>query len=152
MRLADGGVGICMGSGIAGSGYLCRPGFGHFHQKYIKAMSIMFYLQNGGGAGALLSNYGLLMLMLVVIWLFFFRPQAKKQKAQAKFLEEMQKGDEVATASGLIGRINKIENGIITLQVDQKTFIRVTKSSVSKEMTEAIQKATATPTEAAKTS
>jgi len=86
------------------------------------------------------------MLMLVVIWLFFFRPQAKKQKAQARFIDDLQKGDEVATTSGLIGRINKIEEGIVTLQVDQKTFLRVTKSSVSKEMTDAIRKATTSST------
>jgi preprotein translocase subunit YajC len=107
-------------------------------------MHLLFYLQSSGGAGALLSNYGLLMLMLVVIWLFFFRPQAKKQKAQAKFIDDLQKGEEVVTTSGLIGRINKIDDGIITLQVDQKTFLRVTKSSVSKEMTDAIRKATVT--------
>jgi preprotein translocase subunit YajC len=106
-------------------------------------MHFLFYLQSGGGGiGSLLSNYGLLMLMLIVIWLFFFRPQAKKQKAQAKFIEELQKGDEVATTSGLIGRINKIDNGIVTLQIDQKTFVRVTKGSISKEMTEVVQKAT----------
>ncbi|HLF62218.1 MAG TPA: preprotein translocase subunit YajC [Saprospiraceae bacterium] len=107
---------------------------------------MLFYLQNGGGVGSLLSNYGLLMLMLVVIWLFFFRPQAKKQKAQAKFIEELQKGDEVATASGLIGRVNKLEDSIVTLQIDQKTFVRVTKGSVSKEMTEIVRKATAATT------
>jgi len=106
-------------------------------------MQLLFILQSSSGAASLLSNYGLLMIMLVVIWLFFFRPQAKKQKAQVKFMEELQKGDEVATASGLIGRINKIEDNIITLQVDQKTFIRVTKGSISKEMTEIVQKSTA---------
>lgn len=80
-------------------------------------MHILFYLQSGGGGvGSLLSNYGLLMIMLVVIWLFFFRPQAKKQKAQNKFIEELQKGDEVSTASGLIGRVNKIDDGIVTLE------------------------------------
>lgn len=109
-------------------------------------MQLLFYLQSGGGggAGALLSNYGLLMLMLVVIWLFFLRPQAKKQKAQAKFMESLQKGDEVATSSGIIGRINKIEDGIVHLQIDQKTFIRITKGSISKEMTDAIRKSSAT--------
>lgn len=91
------------------------------------------------------------MIMLVVIWLFFFRPQAKKQKAQNKFIEELQKGDEVSTASGLIGRVNKIEDGIVTLQVDQKTFIRVTKGSISKEMTDIIRKATASASGSAST-
>jgi preprotein translocase subunit YajC len=104
-------------------------------------MHYLFILQAGdSGVGALLSNYGLLMVMLIVIWLFFFRPQAKKQKAQATFVEEIQKGDEVATASGIIGRVNKIEDGIVTLQVDQKSFIRVTKGSISKEMTEIVRK------------
>ena len=79
----------------------------------------------------------------MVIWLFFFRPQAKKQKAQARFIDDLQKGDEVATTSGIIGRINKIDEGIVTLEVNQKTFLRVTKSSVSKEMTDAIRKASA---------
>ena len=103
-------------------------------------MQLLFSLQSSGGASGLLSNYGFLMLMLVVIWFFFLRPQAKKQKAQARFVEDMQKGDEVVTSSGMIGRINKIEDGVITLQVGEKTFIRVTKSSVSREMTDAFQK------------
>jgi preprotein translocase subunit YajC len=111
-------------------------------------MMNMFILQSGGGGVAsLLSNYGLLMLMLVVIWFFFLRPQAKKQKAQAKFIEDIEKGEEVATTSGIIGKVNKVEDGIVTLQVDQKTFIRVTKGSVSKEMTDAIRKASSSGSE-----
>lgn len=96
---------------------------------------------SGSGLLDFFSNYGLLMVMLIVIWLFFFRPQAKKQKAQAKFVEEMKKGDEVVTSSGLIGRINKIEDNIVTMDIGNKTFIRVLKSSVSREMTEAVNKA-----------
>jgi len=94
----------------------------------------LFTLQAGNTGMDLLSNYGLLMVMLVVIWLFFFRPQAKKQKAQGKFVEEMAKGDMVATSSGIVGRINKIEGSIVTIETG-KTFITVTKGSISKEMT-----------------
>jgi len=46
---------------------------------------------------------------------------------------------QVVTASGVIGRINKIENEIITLQVDAKTFLRVTKSSISKDLTDTVE-------------
>ncbi len=106
-------------------------------------MQLLIYLQSGGGASSLLTNYGLLMVMLVVIWLFFLRPQARKQKAQARFIDDIQKGDEVATTSGIIGRVNKIEDNIVTIQVDQKTFIRMTKGSISKEMTEGIRKVAA---------
>jgi preprotein translocase subunit YajC len=65
------------------------------------------------------------------------RPQQKKAKEQGKFLGALSKGDDVATASGILGKINKIEGDVVTLQVDQKVFLRVTKSSISKEMTEA---------------
>ena len=50
----------------------------------------------------------------------------------------LEKGKEIVTASGMIGKINKIENGIVTLQVANNVFIRVTKSSISKEMTESL--------------
>jgi len=84
-------------------------------------------------------NLVMLLLLFSVFYFFFIRPQAKKQKEQSKFLEELNKGDEVALSSGIIGRVNKIEDNIISIQVDQKTFLRVVKGSISKEMTEALQ-------------
>ncbi len=76
--------------------------------------------------------------IVVVFYFFFMRPQQKKQKEQNKFIENLNKGDEVATASGIIGKINKIDGDVVTLQVDQKTFIKFTKSSVSKELTDSL--------------
>ena|SRR6188474_2940313 len=89
---------------------------------------------------SLLGSLWPLLLMFVVIFFFFIRPQAKKQKEQVKFLESLDKGEEVVTASGLIGRVNKIEGSIITLAIAEKTFVRVTKGSISKEMTESYRK------------
>ena len=97
----------------------------------------------------LLGSMWPLALMFVVVFFFFIRPQAKKQKEQAKFLESLEKGEEVVTSSGFIGRINKIEGAIITLAVSEKTFIRVTKGSISKEMTEAYRKSEHAGTETA---
>jgi preprotein translocase subunit YajC len=99
------------------------------------------FLQASGGGGfmeVLMGSWPIL-LMFVVIYFFFLRPQANRQKAQDAFMNDLQKGDEVATASGILGKINKIEGKIVTLQVDTKTFIRVTKTAISKEMTESIQ-------------
>lgn len=107
-------------------------------------MISLFFLQ---AAPNLLGSLWPLLLMFVVIFFFFIRPQAKKQKEQVKFIEAMDKGDEVVTTSGLIGRINKIDGGIVTLAIAEKTFVRVTKGSISKEMTEAFQKAEASSTD-----
>ena len=96
-------------------------------------------LQAGGGASSILGMWPLA-AMFGVMWWFFIRPQNKKQKEQKAFLtEEIQKGQEVATSSGIIGKISKIEDNIVTLQIDTKTFMKVTKGAISKEMTESIQ-------------
>ena len=74
--------------------------------------------------------------MILIFWLFLIRPQAKKQREQKNFMDALQKGDEIVTSSGILGRINKIEEDIVTLEVGTKTYLRVTKSAISKEMTE----------------
>lgn len=99
-------------------------------------MNILYILQSN--APGLLSQFFPLILVIFIIYFFFIRPQAKKQKEQNAFIKDMAKGDEVVTGSGIVGRINKIENGIVTLQVDQKTFIRVLENAISKEMTDAL--------------
>ncbi|MBL0005668.1 MAG: preprotein translocase subunit YajC [Saprospiraceae bacterium] len=99
-------------------------------------MISLFFLQT---TPSLISMWPLL-AMVLVFYFFFIRPQAKKQKEQVKFLESLDKGEEVVTASGLIGRVNKIDGSIVTLTIAEKTFVRVTKGSISKEMTEAYRK------------
>jgi preprotein translocase subunit YajC len=104
-------------------------------------MTTLILLQATAPGGSLMGSLWPLLLMFVVVFFFFIRPQAKKQKDQAKFLEALDKGEEVVTTSGIIGRINKIEGSIVTLAISDKTFIRITKGSISKEMTEAYRKA-----------
>ncbi len=100
---------------------------------------MMYFLQAGGG------NVGILNLVIfgaifLVFFLFFIRPQQIKQKQQGNFVNDIQKGDEVVTGSGIIGKINKIEDNVVQLQVDQKTFINILKSSISKELTDSYHK------------
>ena len=107
-------------------------------------MISLFFLQ---ATQSLIGSLWPLLLMFVVIFFFFIRPQAKKQKEQAKFLESLDKGEEVVTTSGMIGRINKIDGSIVTLTIAEKTFIRITKGSISKEMTDAYRKSVTATTE-----
>lgn len=100
-------------------------------------VNLFFPLQAEGSA---IINFLPMIMIMIVIYFFFIRPQAKKQKAQGIFLGELQKGDEVVTASGVIGKINKIDGNIVHLQVDQKTFIRIMRSAISSEMTASLNK------------
>ena len=91
-------------------------------------------LQNTTGGGGLI---GMLFPFLIVIVFYFFliRPQVKRQKDQQKFVESLKEGMEVVTNSGIIGRITKIDGPVVRLMVDEKTFIRVVKSSIQGEYT-----------------
>ncbi|MBR9921131.1 MAG: preprotein translocase subunit YajC [Bacteroidetes bacterium] len=79
-------------------------------------------------------------LIFGVFYFFMIRPQSKRQKEQRNFITELEKGDEIVTAGGIIGKINKIEDDVITLDVGNKTFIRVSRSVVSKDMTDGLNK------------
>lgn len=81
-----------------------------------------------------------LLVAIPIFYLFFIRPQVKKQKNQQNFLESLEKGKEVVTGSGLIGKINKIEGDVVSLQLDTKTYVKVLKSAISREMTEQYDK------------
>jgi preprotein translocase subunit YajC len=100
----------------------------------------MLFLQAGGGMGQIVQFAPLLMI-LVVFYFFMIRPQMKRQKEQTAFADSLEKGKEVVTASGIIAKINKIEGQVVTLEVANNTYIRVTKASISKEMTEAFMTA-----------
>lgn len=85
-------------------------------------------------------NFFFIAAMLTVVYFFFIRPQAKKQKTQDNFVKELSKGDEVVTSSGIIGRVSKVSNKEISIQLDQKTFISVVPHAISYEMTEQYKK------------
>jgi len=81
-----------------------------------------------------------LLSMVVVFYFLFMRPQQKKAKEQRNFNAALDKGSIVSTGSGIIGKISKIEGDVVTLQLAEKTFIKVIRSSISKEMTEILEK------------
>ena len=80
-------------------------------------------------------------LMILVFWLFFIRPQAKKQKQQKLFLENLQKGDKVVTIAGIHGTVNKVnEDGTLSLEINPGSYIRMEKSAISMDWTTQINK------------
>lgn len=71
--------------------------------------------------------------LIVIFVLFYFmliRPQMKRAKEQRKMLENLQKGDEVVTGSGLVGKITKIGDQYVSLEIADGVVIHVQKQSV----------------------
>lgn len=101
---------------------------------------MLFILQSSGSP---IIGILPLVLMGVVFFFFFIRPQAKKQKDQDNFISDLKKGDKVVTGSGIVGQISKIEDKTVQIQVDQKNYLTVVISAISKEMTEQLYAADA---------
>ena len=101
---------------------------------------MLYILIQANGAGSLAGQLPLIAILIAIFYFFFIRPSAKKQKEQDAFLTSLEKGKEVVTSSGIIGKISKVGNKEITLQVSDKNFIRVTKGSISNELTAAFHK------------
>jgi preprotein translocase subunit YajC len=83
-----------------------------------------------GGADAGLLNIGMLVLMLVVFYFILIRPQMKRAKEHKAMLEALDKGSEVVTAGGIVGKITKIADGYITLEVSPNVEMTFQKQAV----------------------
>ena len=74
----------------------------------------------GGSAEGQLIGFLPIILMFVVLYFLMIRPQMKLAKEHKTMLEGLSKGDEVVSAGGIIGRITKVGETYVTLEVGQK--------------------------------
>ena len=72
----------------------------------------------------------MIVLIFVVFWLFFIRPQNKKQKEEQKFREALQKGDDVVTIGGIHGKIVDVKETTVLISIDSNVKIEVEKSAI----------------------
>lgn len=75
--------------------------------------------------------------MLVVMWLFFIRPQAKQARLAKEFQNNMEKGAKVVTTGGIHGKILKVDDTSVLMEIDNNVKMRIEKSGISLEMTKA---------------
>ena len=107
-------------------------------------VTILLQAAQGGGMSMLI----MMALIFGVMYFFMIRPQARKAKEQDTFVQDIKKGDQVVTNSGIIGKVNRIDGEVIHLQVDQKTYLKIFRSAISKDMSEGYAKGTVETVEA----
>jgi preprotein translocase subunit YajC len=69
--------------------------------------------------------------MFVVLYFLMIRPQMKRQKEQKSMIDGLAKGDEIVTAGGVVGKITKVSDGYVTVEVAQGTEIVMQKAAVT---------------------
>jgi len=86
----------------------------------------------GAPAGA--PGFDMTMIMIIgmfaLMYFFMIRPQMKRAKEHKQMVDALQKGDEVIAAGGLIGRVTKLGEQYVTMEIAAETEIVVQKSAV----------------------
>lgn len=83
------------------------------------------------GLGGNLTSFLPLVLMFVVMYFLMIRPQQKKAKEQKAMMDALAKGDEVLTAGGMLGKVSKVSDIYVTLEVATGTEIVIQKSAIT---------------------
>ncbi len=71
-----------------------------------------------------------LVLMFVVLYFIMIRPQMKKPKEHKAMVDALAKGDEVVTGGGMLGRITKVGDSYVAVEVAPDTEVQVQRMSV----------------------
>ncbi len=78
-----------------------------------------------------LSTFLPLILMFVVMYFLMIRPQQKRAKEQKAMMDALAKGDEVVTAGGILGKVSKVNDTYVTIEVAVNTEVVVQKHSIT---------------------
>ncbi|TXJ13965.1 MAG: preprotein translocase subunit YajC [Alicycliphilus sp.] len=83
-----------------------------------------------GGLMGSLTGMLPLVLMFVVLYFIMIRPQMKRQKEHRAMIDALAKGDEVATAGGLLGKVAKLGDGYLSLELAPGVEVQLQRSAV----------------------
>ena len=88
------------------------------------------YAQAAGGGDPGFIGFLPIILMFVLLYFLMIRPQMKRAKEQKAMVEALQKGDEVVTAGGIVGKITKLSDQYVSVEVAPNTEVVVQRSAV----------------------
>jgi preprotein translocase subunit YajC len=71
-----------------------------------------------------------LVIIFVLFWFMLIRPQMKQAKEQRNMIAALQKGDEVTTSGGLVGKVSKVGESFVALEIAPETVVNVQKHTI----------------------
>lgn len=91
------------------------------------------YAQTAGNAGfaGSFTSFLPILIMFAVLYFIMIRPQMKKQKEQQAMINALAKGDEVVTAGGVLGKVTKVSDAYVTIEVASGTEMIVQKNAIT---------------------
>jgi len=114
-------------------------------------MNLFLLMASSSASGQ--NPYSTIIMMGSIIAVFYFfmiRPQAKKVKDQKLFIDKLQKGDRVITTTGIHGKIVEADPAYFVVEVDHNVRLKMERSAISMELSEALNKPKAVTADSAK--
>jgi preprotein translocase subunit YajC len=84
-----------------------------------------------GGASAMLLGIAPWLLIFIIFYVLLIRPQQRRAKEHQAELASVKKGDEVITGGGLRGRVTKVSDGEVEVEIAQGVRVRAVKSTLT---------------------
>jgi len=84
-----------------------------------------------GGSGAFLMQIAPLLFVFVIFYFLMIRPQQRRMKEHQATIGAVQKGDEVVTAGGIRGKVTKVTDDEVEVEIAQGTRVRIVKSTLT---------------------
>jgi preprotein translocase subunit YajC len=87
-----------------------------------------------GGIEGSLTSFLPIILMFVVLYFLMIRPQMKRQKESKAMIDALAKGDEVVTSGGVLGKVSKMGDTFVGVEVANGVEIQIQRSAVVQVM------------------
>ena len=89
------------------------------------------YAQSAGApAEGIMGQFLIIGLMFALMYFFMIRPQMKKAKEHRAMTEALQKGDEVVALGGVLGKVTKVTDTYVTLEIAPNTEITIQRAAI----------------------
>jgi len=91
------------------------------------------FISNAYAASGGMQDLTSFLPLIVIFVLFYFmliRPQMKQAKEQRNMIAALQKGDEVTTGGGLVGKVTKVTDNFVALEIAEGTVVNIQKHTV----------------------
>ncbi|WP_397606456.1 preprotein translocase subunit YajC [Sphingorhabdus sp.] len=85
----------------------------------------------GAGGSAFFVQLFPLLLIFVVFYLFLIRPQQKRAKEHEAKIAAVQKNDDVVTAGGLMGKVTKVADDHVEVEIAPNVRVKAVKSTIA---------------------
>ena len=95
----------------------------------------------GGGASAMLVQIFPLILIFIVFYFFLIRPQQKRAKDHEAKINSVQKNDEVVTGGGLMGKVIKVADDYVEVEIAPNVRVKAVKSTLTNVQSRSVKPA-----------